>query len=389
MYNKSDIKDIYGLSPMQEGMLFHYLKDKNTTAYVQQTVLSIDGEINIQLFKESFDILIYNNDILRTVFIYEKVNEIFQVVLNKRKGEVNYKDISNLGDAEKDEFLLELINNDKVKGFNLSKDVLMRFFIIKVDSKKYKIIWTFHHIIMDGWCNGILLSEFIDIYNNLINNREVILKQKNNFSQYIKWLDKQDKNQALDYWDNYLDGYDKIATLPKKNNDIRQKKNMSYHKMILDRECTEEIIKLSKDNQITINAILQSAWGILLQKYNNTNDVVFGTVVSGRNAEIDGIENTLGLFINTIPIRVKTDNTTSFLQVVRNVNKDLVTKYTYLSIADIQAKNGMNYELFDHALAFENYPMDINLLNTSYGNIGFSINNIENKEESNFDLLYP
>ncbi len=389
MFDKSNFKDIYSLSPMQQGMLFHSIMDSASGAYFEHSRLEIIGEIDIKLFERSFNFIIEKYDILRTVFLYEKVSQPVQIVLRKRMGNILYNDISALKEEERNGFIEDFIKKDKMQGFKLSIDLPMRIAVIKTGEKEYEIIWSYHHIIMDGWCLGIIMSEFFKAYSLLGKGKEISVVNNYPYSDYIKWLKKQNKEKALAYWKNYLEDYEQQASIPrlhkKSNDNTYLQSDIQFE---LDEAITEKLTKLARENQISLNIIIQTIWGILLQRYNNTNDVVFGAVVSGRPPEVVGIESMVGLFINTIPVRIQKDEI-SFIELSKEIqeNASKSMAYDYMPLADVQASSMLKNSLFDHIMIFENYPVDKQLSNMESGQeLGFSIQDYEMFEHTNYDF---
>ncbi len=384
-----DIKDAYALSPMQEGMLFHYMMDKTSTAYFEQLDLSLQREVERNLVEESFNQLIEKYDIFRTVFIYEKVKKPRQVVLKKKRLKIYFKDISHLSEHDSIDFMENFKKDDKRKGFNLVNDIPMRISLIKMAAGHYRLIWSFHHIIMDGWCLGIVLKEFLQVYSVMEKGGIIRLPLATPYSDYIKWLEKQDKTKGLKFWEKYLEGYNKKASLPRHGNPSQGRTVGKYHQQEyitqIPTATSEALREAAKSNQVTLNTLFQAFWGILLQRYNNTNDVVFGAVVSGRPSEIKGIEKMVGLFINTIPVRIysgplnESSNTISQLLKKRQMETVWAKPYEYLPLVEIQDLSLLKGDLIDNIIVFENYPIQEQITEAGnlseykipFGDIGF------------------
>ncbi|WP_459501588.1 amino acid adenylation domain-containing protein [Bacillus sp. C1] len=388
MFNKSDIKDLYELSPLQKGMLFHYLHDKGNQAYFEQIDFTIEGTINLSSLEESFNQLIKKYDIFRTVFLYEKVNQPIQVVLKERKAKIHFENISYL-DRDKDKYIEEFKEEERRKGFDLSSDILIRLSLIQTDSQKYHLIWSFHHILMDGWCLGLVLGDLFQMYQRYLKNEEIVLERVTPYSQYIRWLAKQNKVTAQSYWKEYLQGFNQVTEIP-----FSQSKEMTYDyakkelSLKIDSHVTSQLEKLAKSYQVTQNTIFRAIWGILLQRYNNTNDVVFGTVISGRPAEIPNVEKIVGLFINTIPVRVQSKPHDTFVDLIKRIQQAASEseRYNYMSLADIQGNTELTGELFKHLVAFENFPLDTESVDKKGEELGFTIKDAHTFEQTNYDL---
>lgn len=386
----SEIQKIYPLSPMQEGILFHSLLDADSQVYFEQAVLSIDGEFDKNIFEKSFNLLVDRYDILRTTIVYDGIKRPRQVVLKEYPVSISFEEITNLSEEEKEEYIEEFKQKDRSKGFDFKNDRLIRISLIKINDRSYKIIWSFHHILMDGWCLSVILKEFLELYNDIKEGKLPYNKKVYPYSEYIYWLERQDKEAARIFWKNYLYGYEQAAVLPGKKISVGK---TLYKQEEIEFSINENIIANLKDIalrcKVTINTIFQAIWGILLQRYNNTGDVVFGAVVSGRPSEIRGIENTLGLFINTIPVRVMCDGNRLFSELIVEMQKSALKadEYSYYSLAQIQSESSLKNNLINHILIFENYPVERAIFDAdNSGTKSFVIKNFEFFEQTNYDF---
>ena len=389
-FNKELVKDFYTLTPMQEGMLFHFLTDKSSKAYFEQFVFTIQGELIFDLFEKSFNELINRFDAFRTVFLYQGTVRPLQVVLKKRYSKVLSEDISGYDKNQKEAYISEYIEKDKEKGFDLTKDVLMRMSVLKTDYDLYTVIWSHHHIVMDGWCLGIIIDDFLKIYESLKGNKTLNLDRIYPYSRYIQWLEKQDKEKAALFWENYLKDYEQSAVLPKGNSDNAQAEyRQEKVSLNIDENIVRRLENVAKINAATLSTVFRAIWGLLLQRYNNVDDVVFGAVVSGRPAEIDEVEKIIGLFINTVPVRVKNEENQLFSGLLAQVqNLSLLSdKYCYLPLSDIQSNATAKNYLINNIMVFENYPM-VQELDNLVGKYetGFNINNASIFEQTNYDF---
>ena len=356
------IEDLYRLTPMQEGMLFHTLYDSFSYAYFQQMAYRLHGELNVAAVEKSLNELFKQHDILRTVFVNENLPHPIQVILKDRQAELYYEDLSKMAETkEKETFIEEFKEKDKKRNFDLAKDTLMRVSILRLDKEEFEFIWSFHHILTDGWCLGILNAEFFEIYSALVDNREFQLPPIKPYRTYIQWLENYDEKMAENYWKKYLEGYDEAAAVPKmktQGEDDDRYRNQQF-RSILDTEKTSLLDKIASEYQVTVNTLIQSIWGIILSKYNGRNDVLFGAVVSGRPAEIEGIESMVGLFVNTVPVRIRFKDEMRFDYLIKRVQQEAIESepYHYFPLVDIQSGSSLKQDLFNHIMAFENYPL--------------------------------
>ncbi len=390
MSTNDNIKNIYTLSPMQESVLYHSLSEKNKDAYFQQITIEINGDLDIELLERSFNKIIERYDILRSIFIFEEVQQPLQIVLRERSCNVYFEDISEFEEDVKSSYIEELKNRDRCKGFDISKDLLMRNSVLKIGTNAFKIIWSFHHIVLDGWSLSIVMNDFFNIYNSLNKGFRLNEKPVYEYCDYIKWLTGQDKEIATLYWEEYLKDYSNIVKVPESfQNRDSEECILDNFSTKLDESLLEKLDFISKKYNVTYSTILQAAWGIILQRYNNTDDVVFGSVVSGRPSQVKGIEDMVGLFINTIPLRIKCEPNTQFKDLILKLQKESFAsrKYDYIPLAQIQTTSQVKQNLINHIFLFENYPLanSINKLN-SEGKLSFSMSKFEMFEKSNYDF---
>ncbi|MBN2534005.1 MAG: amino acid adenylation domain-containing protein, partial [Spirochaetales bacterium] len=385
-----DIQNIYKLSPMQEGMLFHYLYDRNSGAYNVQMVMTVSGNMEAEYMRKAYQSLIARHDALRTSIVYDRIKAPRQVVLKEREGDFYYEDVSALENEQKEKYISDFILSDWNRGFDLVKDILFRISLLKIDDGLYKCIVTNHHIIMDGWCLGILFNDLLHFYNCIKNNKPGQVTNIFPYSHYIKWLENQDRDAALEYWKEYLKGYDTVATLPHKNiSDIKKDYRYGEHIIHITGELTAGLMQMARKNGVTLNNILQIVWGIILLRYNNTDDVIFGNVISGRPPEIRGIETMVGLFVNTIPVRITTYEKQSVLNLIKSTRMSLVQseKFGYVPLNDIQKHSLIHRKLFDTLYSFENFPIDENIKYTQLDrDMGFTITDVKGKDQTNYDF---
>ncbi|HLP58871.1 MAG TPA: condensation domain-containing protein, partial [Candidatus Deferrimicrobium sp.] len=381
------VEDIYTLTPMQEGMLFHALVDETSYSYFEQISYRLIGELAVPLVEKSVNELFQRHDILRTVFVHQDIEVPVQVVLKERAGDFYYRDISQDSEEEKEETIVKLKEADKKRSFNLSKDVLMRISILKTGEREpeYEFIWSYHHILMDGWCIGILNREFFEIYTGYLENRPHGLPAVKPYRTYIQWLARQDKEESAQYWKNYLDSYEDPSSVPRASVSTGMAYKNETLSAALDPEKTTRLHQLAARAQVTLNTVVQVLWGILLGKYNRKEDVVFGAVVSGRPFQLAGVETMVGLFINTVPVRIRWAGDMKFRELFQQVQIEAAAgePHHYFPLAEIQAMTALKQNLIDHILVFENYPVAGQIEQNVQS---LKLVNVEIFEQTNYDF---
>ncbi|WP_345759415.1 amino acid adenylation domain-containing protein [Bacillus sp. PBIB1] len=384
MGQQPEIQDIYPLSFMQEGMLFHSLLDHDSRAYFEQAVFTISGKLDRERFQKSIDTVFERYDIFRTTFIHKNVAKPRQVVLKNRPSRVQFHDISHLDEKAQDKYADRFRKEDKDKGFDLQSDPLMRVSILKKAPERYVCIWSHHHIVMDGWCFGIVMKEFLMIYQSLGDGRLPSLEPVQPYGKYIKWLMKQDRKEAEIFWKTRLADLEQTASLPKKSAEPNGELEQAV--FTISEEQTNELKNIAARAGATLNTVFQALWGILLHRVSRCDDAVFGSVVSGRPSDLAGVEKMVGLFINTIPVRVKSGSF-SFLELVRHLQQETLQAeaYSYYPLYDIQAQSPLKQALFDHIIVFENVPAQREIENVSQaGSFDFAVEDFTMEEVTNY-----
>lgn len=397
MDEKLTINGVYNLTPMQEGMLFHSYLNPDNPAYFEQFSCTISGQLDVQRLENSFNVLIHKYDVLRLNFLHENIKKPKQVVFKKRNMTVMYENIIHLDASNQAQFIQSYIEADQTKGFDLAKDLLLRAAVLQTDDQRYKLIWSYHHIIMDGWCLKTIVQELFDVYRMLSQGIAPQLDEAPPFANYIQWLDQQDLEEARSYWRKYLQDYESIITIPTfttrhtdSQPDHHEPQNVLHHQVDrtykIDEDTVSRLEQIAKAHQVTLNTVLQSACALLLGRYNRTEDVVFGSVTSGRPAEVEGVDRMVGLFINTIPIRISFQGHQSFSSLIQQVQQaSLETQsYDFYPLAEIQSLSQIKQNLINHIYAFQNYPVSADTENAS--DDLFTISDLEDFEQTHYDF---
>lgn len=376
-----NIADIYPLSPLQQGMLFHSLYAPNSGVYIVQMSYEIWGSLDTIAFEQAWQNVLNRHTILRTAFVWEKLEKPLQVVGRSVKVAIEYLDWRGIS-----KFRLQLANflkNQRYLGFNLSKAPLMRLTLIQKAENVYQFIWCYHHLLLDGWSIPLLIKEFLAFYQG----KNLDLEPSRPYRDYISWLQQQDSAKAEQFWQENLKGFTVPTSLgiSKYTNNIESPNNLYKEQQHqFSSEFTTEIQTFARKYQLTLNTLIQGAWALLLSCYSGENDVVFGTTVSGRPGALVGSEGMIGLFINTLPVRVETRHGVSLPWLKQLQNQQIERQqYEYSSLVNIHQVSEVprNLPLFESLVIFENYPIEP-ALKQSF----LEIRNIHTVEQTNFPL---
>lgn len=378
------IQNIYPLTPMQQGMLFHSLYQKESKAYFQQLSFSLEGELDVSLLERAVNQVIQKYDVFRTVFLYEKLEEPRQVVLEERKLRVYFEDITEKNQQKQKEFLETWKEKDREKGFQLSKDLLMRISVFQTKDKEYQVVWSHHHMILDGWCVGMVMKDVISCYKAFKAGKKPVKEAVYPYASYVNWLGKQNLELARQYWKMYLEGYESEADFPRITKEVINDYEKKELLIILEKDRTEQLNHLCRNYNVTLNHVFQAVWTVLLERCCNLEDVLFGSVVSGRNVPVKGIEKMVGLFINTVPVRIRAEGNLSFCRLLEKMreNQERSSQYEYISLAQIQGQSEIKQNLIRTLYIFENYPARGNMQDGMQG----QIRDVESFEQTDYDF---
>ncbi|WP_255321653.1 amino acid adenylation domain-containing protein, partial [Paenibacillus thiaminolyticus] len=367
-------------------MLFHSRLDPQSGAYVNQMLIALQGEPDPAALEHSWNTVIQRHAVLRTSVDSGWRDQPLQVVYRSRTLKIAYADLSMKSAAEQERELALLKEEDRKRGFRAESDSLMRVAVVRTGPESHQLLWSFHHILMDGWCLPLVVKEVLEIYTALCKEEEPQLPRVTEYSEYIRWLSEQDGQAAAKYWADLLADFEQAGELPRRQ---RQAQGYEARRVTcsLGRKLTERISQAAREQGVTVNTLLQTAWGLLLHKYSGTHDAVFGSVVSGRPADLPGVEGMIGLFINTIPVRVKCEAGDTVARVLQQVQEQALASqaHDYYPLHEIQAQSWKNRELFNHILVFENYPVEEQA--GSLGDAaGLNITGVQAEEQTNYDL---
>ncbi len=387
---KKNIEDIYPLSPMQQGMLFHYVYNPDSAVYFEQFMVRLRGRFDGDRFRKAWLDVMQRHPVLRTSFVWKKLDKMLQVVHRETPLPFEFMDWRHIPAGEQPQRLENFYREDRQKGFNLAKPPLMRLYLIQLTEDHYQFLWSFHHLLMDGWSLPIVLNEVFTLYESGLRNIPAPLPPSRPFKEYIQWLSAQDLDKARDYWKTLLRGYDTPSYLrPVLQAENFQGENPAFGKVArnLDTETSAALTALARGQHVTMNSIIQLAWSLLISAYTGLDDVVFGATVSGRPPAIPDIQMMVGLFINTLPVRLKIDPDRSLLDLLKAIQAQSIKTrdFEYTSLVDIQSRYGPeeNLPLFDSIVVFENYPVDESL---SKADTSISFSDISTFERTNYPL---
>ncbi|MHB9147654.1 MAG: amino acid adenylation domain-containing protein [Candidatus Amoebophilus sp.] len=370
------LEDLYPVSHLQSGLFFHdksIERSKVDTTYIIQSCWEIRGLLHIGYLEQAWQQAVDDHAILRTGFYWSMAGQPIQMVSRQVTVPIIYEDLKAVACTHQQEAINQILQQARYQQFGLSQPPLLRLHILQLTESVYQLIITQHHIILDGWSGALLLSEIMQNYFRLHQGKPIRKSRSLPYKHYISWLSKQNLDEQKEFWQTYLGAITPHEHITSRlaNASIRASQQPSYttYEIKLSIPETDQIKALAKHTQMTLNAILQSAWCILLYKYLNQSTIRFGMTLSGRSIDLPGIENMVGMFINTLPfsIELKSDLIVQdLLELVQKYNTQ-IQAHSCIALTDIQRLLGIekHIDLLDHLFVFENYPEETSALQQS------------------------
>lgn len=387
--NKKNIVDFYPLSPMQQGMWFHSLAAPESGVYVEQMSCTLVGDLDTAAFQRAWEQIIVRHPVLRTGVIGVELKEPVQVVQRQVGLPLAQQDWRGLSLTEQASWLQTFLARERRQGFDLSQPPLMRLALLRTADNEHRFVWTYHHILLDGWSLPILLGELFSLYEALRQGHILDLPARRPYRDYIAWLRTQDMDQARSFWQHTLAGFTTPVPLVIDRPIPDSDRQPCYKELEiqLPEDTTAVLQSLARQHQLTLNTFVQGAWALLLHRYSGVDDILFGATVSGRPPSLAGSEEMVGLFINTLPVRLRIPTGETVLDWLKSVQAQQVElrRYEYSPLVEIQRWSEVprDLPLFESILVFENYPMETAVA-TAAGSL--TLSDIASAEQTNYPL---
>jgi len=378
-----NLEAIYPLSPMQQGMLFHSLYAPDSGQYFEQLHCRLHGSLEVELLHQAWQTVLARHAILRTAF-YHASDTPLQLVCKQVSLPWTVLDWQTLSPAAQDQQREILLQQTRQQGFDLSQPPLLRVQLVRLGAAEFLLLLHHHHILMDGWCLPMLFSDLLESYSALRAQRPPTWSPVPAYQRYIAWLGQQDRQAAQQYWQSKLAGFSAPTLLPIARHSTAAHPQATTLSHQLSADTTSQLEQLGRRLRVTLNTLIQAAWASLLGRYSGTQEVVFGVTTSGRNLPLDGVNQMLGLFINTLPLRARLDQDLPSLLHELQQQQQQDNHYAYTSLADIQqwsdVPNGT--PLFESILVFESYPMDV-----TDSSLPFTVTDVQTIEYTHYPLM--
>ncbi|ONI88804.1 hypothetical protein ALI22I_17670 [Saccharothrix sp. ALI-22-I] len=380
------VVDVYPLTPMQSGMLFHSLVESDAGTYFEQTSFELDGVARPDLLAEAWRRVVAHNPVLRTSFRWHDVPQPLQVVHRGADLPVRMLDFSRLSEPERRRRIAELLEEDAEQGIDLTEAPLLRLVIIRLSASRVLVVRSSHHIVLDGWSTGHVWADMCASYDALVAGTEPVLPSRPAFRTYLEWLAERDHEEARRFWQGELAGHRGPTRLPydREPEPGHPVRCDATHRVRLDRPATEALTATLKKHRLTVNTAVQAAWAMLLAEHSGDRDVVFGATVSGRPEDLPDVEDCVGLFINTLPVRVRFEEGLPVADWLSELQQRQVAtrQYDFVSLARVRGEGEQGDRLFDSLVVVENFPFDTE----TAGRHGLRVVDIQAEEATTFPL---
>ncbi|MFY3699389.1 amino acid adenylation domain-containing protein, partial [Achromobacter xylosoxidans] len=363
------VEDVYPLSPTQSGMLFHTLEAPGSGLYVNQLSVPVHG-LDVARLIAAWRAMVARHPVLRTAFLWQEgMTRPLQLVLREAPSPVEDLDLRGLAPAELAERVRRLAERDLLLPFDFLRPPVARLTLARTDEDAHQLIWTYHHLLLDGWSASRLIGEWLSAYGG-----QSLGPVGHGYGEYARWLERQDRVESERVWKHELRAFDGPTLLAQAARQVTpagaaapaddtMPADADYGKLYtrLDGPSSEALRRLARDLRVTLNTVMQAAWALVLKRYTQQDTVVFGATVAGRPPALAGVEEIVGLFINTLPVPVRPDPALSladYLQGLQQGNLRL-REQEHSALADVQRWAGSSGRpLFDSIVVFENYPID-------------------------------
>ncbi|RBL90134.1 non-ribosomal peptide synthase/polyketide synthase [Chitinophaga flava] len=384
---QAQVEGLYRLSGLQEGLLFHGLYDKHNTAYIEQLGCDLINP-DITALQQSWDHLLRRYSVLRSGFYYDDFSIPLQCAYLEATMPFTVLDYRGMDDAAQQQALKAFEAADQERGIDFREVPLMRVALILLTESRYRMLWTFHHILFDGWSLSVLLEGLLNTYELLVTGKQTGIYEKDHYSDFIRYVEKQDKAKAAAYWQTYLKDVNEGTLLPFIRAAAERTKGAGVYKaiaLLLDKDTTADVTRYAQQQRVTVNTIMQGVWAYLLSRYTGRDEVTYGVTVSGRPEDLPGVEQRVGLYINTLPLHTVVNENNRIAGWLQEIQAGQLEsrEYQYTGLDAIQRGAGISGDLFDSLLVFENYPVSKAVSSDKWR---LQVANVSVHEQTNYPL---
>jgi amino acid adenylation domain-containing protein/non-ribosomal peptide synthase protein (TIGR01720 family) len=383
-----DVEAVYPLTPLQEGLLFHWLNEPESEVYFEQLSFRVREPLDVEALDVAWKQVVASHAALRTAILWEGLERPLQRVDRDVDSRVERHDWRDAGVDEIPNRLFAFLHDERQRGFDLGRPPLMRLSTIDLPDGAQRLVIGFHHVILDGWSSSIVFGDLLRAYDAARGARARRIDASPPYEQYVAWLEQRDRSQDEAYWREYLRGLARPTPLG-----MRRRRGSAHGRSrlyarehrFLTAEASESLQALVRRLRLTVNTLFQGVWAIVLGRYSGEDDVVFGVTVSGRPPELPGVERMVGLLINTAPLRVRIEPDRPVIEWLRDLQEQQSQRRDWSSLVEIRgwSELGPGQPLFESQMAFENHPLDAAI---SENSAWLAVDDVQYASRTNYPL---
>ncbi len=357
------VDDLYPLSSLQEGLLFHALYGGESQAYQVQVAQRLEGPLDVPLLRRAWNEVVGRHPILRTSFAWDGLPRPLQRVEHAAEVPWTVEDWRGLTSEAQEAALERYLAEDRARGFALDRAPLLRSACFRVGDESHWIVSSRHHLLMDGWASSRVANEVMRQYAAWSTGQAAEPPRSRPYRDYIAWLRRREPGAAERHWRGVLAGFTAPTPLPGDRPALPgAEPRPARVSTTLSAERTQRLEDAARGHQVTLNTLLQGAWGLLLSRYAGEDDVVFGNTVSGRPAELEGVEEMIGVFINTLPVRMRVPGGARLGPWLDTLQRTQAAarEHEYAPLVQVQGWSEVprGAPLFESLFVFESFPVE-------------------------------
>jgi non-ribosomal peptide synthase protein (TIGR01720 family) len=384
------VEDIYPLTPMQAGMVYHWLSHGEQGVYLQQVTFVLDGVTDLDVLAAAWQRVVDQTTVLRSRVVWEGVPAPVQVVDRRAAVPVSRLDWTRLPAAERSDELSRLLDGDRVAGMDIGAAPLLRLPLTRLSTTEVRVVWTFHHLLLDGWSVFQVLSDVFAAHAALAGGEQDAAPAvpRRPFGEYLRWLAGRDEREAEKYWRWTLAGFAAPTPLRYDRPPAPERGSVSASRLTVRLDETESagLYDFARRRRLTLNTIVQGAWAVLLSRDSGERDVCFGATVSGRPADLPGADTMTGIFINTVPVRVDVPAAARAVEWLRALQaaQAHARRFDFISLPRLHALSGLSggVDLFHTIVVVDNYPIN----DAAAAGHGLRVRDLRGVENTNYPL---
>lgn len=364
MTSRDALEDLYPLTPVQSAILFQTLANPDSGLYTLQTSCRLEGRLDPDHFRSAIAAVVRRHPALRTGFVWQGTPEPLQFVLAAAEVPVVVLDWQHTSAASAERSWAEFLEHDRTEPFDIEHPSLMRVTLVQLGPDCWCAAWTMHHLVVDGWSHAVVVADTAKAYQAITVGQVPEFEKPALFRDFLHWRQSQDDQSSLERWRRELEGFTTPTPLPGRSDARSTVSGREELEISLTEELATRIRLTARSEHVTLNTMLQGAWAMVLSYLGGTDEVVFGTTLAGRPAELANVDESVGVFVDTLPVPVRIERDQPWSDWLRALNAREFERRSWgeVWLADVVRGQNSRGPLFESVITFQNYPFDPSLL---------------------------